>query len=106
MFQARTKIAASDGNQAARTIIQTKSQDQNELEITPEIFDAIEKLYQQPEVLATISRKSDYQLNDSAEYFFDQLPRLKADNYLRASAPTPSELWDWQGLLITQCCSI
>lgn len=89
MFQAKTKIAAPEGNQAARVIIQTKSQDQNELEVTPEIFDAIEKLCQQPEVIATIGRKSDYQLNDSAEYFFDQLPRLKADDYLRASQPTP-----------------
>jgi guanine nucleotide-binding protein subunit alpha len=47
-----------------------------------EISHAIKMLSQDPGVREAISRFSEFQLSDSAEYFFDSIERLVAENYI------------------------
>lgn len=52
-------------------------------DLSDPIYEAMQLLYQQPEVLDTIKRRAEYQLNDSAEYFFDSLKRMRNPDYMR-----------------------
>lgn len=56
--------------------------------ITEGTWDAIALLYRQPEVLEMLNRSGDYQLNDSADYFFRSLRRIRHPNYM----PTDSDI--------------
>ncbi|KAJ7336750.1 G protein alpha-subunit [Mycena albidolilacea] len=57
------------------TMIETKS-------LSRRISYAIKMLSQDPGVREAISRFSEFQLSDSAEYFFDSIERLAAENYI------------------------
>lgn len=83
MFESKRSIAAPTGNTAAREIIRAKGPESEHQDLDERIYDALELLYRQPEVIDTIKRRSEYQLNDSAEYFFDSLKRMRSQNYLR-----------------------
>lgn len=53
-----------------------------EQEVTPEIGEAVEALWQDPAVKQQYEKASEFQLNDSAGYFFDAINRIAADGFV------------------------
>ena len=54
----------------------------NNQAITPEVAEVIRAVYQDPGVQKALSMRSKFQLNDSAEYFFERLSELAKPDYL------------------------
>ncbi|CAI9554877.1 unnamed protein product, partial [Staurois parvus] len=48
----------------------------------PELVDCIKKLWKDDGVQASFERAAEYQLNDSAAYYLNQLDRITASNYV------------------------
>ena len=53
-----------------------------EQELTPEIVAATQSLWSDPGLKATLKRASEFQLNDSAEYFLSAIDRLAQPDYI------------------------
>ncbi|GAA5970445.1 hypothetical protein JCM11641_001712 [Rhodosporidiobolus odoratus] len=51
-------------------------------DIDPKVRDALMQLWSAREIKQIVMRSSSFQLNDSAEYFFDAMPRLGAPGYM------------------------
>lgn len=74
-------IALDSWNDCHRKII-CGTQTTAEIQLlSPEISHAIKMLSQDPGVQKAIVRFSDFQLSDSADYFFNSIERLAAENY-------------------------
>ncbi|KAI0014175.1 guanine nucleotide-binding protein subunit alpha [Xylariaceae sp. FL0662B] len=50
--------------------------------LPPEVGNAIEALWKDPGVQACFKRSREYQLNDSARYYFDNIARIAAPDYM------------------------
>ena len=50
--------------------------------LTPSQFQAVEHLWATPQIKHCVSRSVEYQLNDSAAYFFENAPRFAQDGFL------------------------
>ncbi|KAJ7126092.1 guanine nucleotide binding protein, alpha subunit, partial [Mycena epipterygia] len=75
-------IAAHPQNDYNRYIICGTPRMQEMQSLSREISHAIKMLSQDPGVRKAISRFSKFELSDSAEYFFDSIERLAAENYV------------------------
>lgn len=51
-------------------------------EMTLELADIMQRLWRTREVQICFQRSNEYQLNDSAEYFLNELERIKRPNYV------------------------
>uniref|UniRef100_A0A915MHZ2 Uncharacterized protein n=1 Tax=Meloidogyne javanica TaxID=6303 RepID=A0A915MHZ2_MELJA len=60
----------------------------NREELTDELVDAMQRLWHDEGVQECFRRSNEYQIDDSAKYFLDNLARLGAHNYL----PTEQDL--------------
>eukprot|EP00123_Amoebidium_parasiticum_P016781 comp23581_c2_seq1/m.39980 comp23581_c2_seq1/g.39980 ORF comp23581_c2_seq1/g.39980 comp23581_c2_seq1/m.39980 type:complete len:355 (-) comp23581_c2_seq1:179-1243(-) len=65
------------------------------IDLTPQISEAIQRLWALPSIQNTYGRKREFQLNDSAKYYFDDMARVGAADYipteqdvLRSRVPT------------------
>lgn len=74
----------STGNESQAQIIASVPRDQEPV-VTKEIGDAIALLWQDKAVKQTFARSSEYQLNDSTQYYFDNIARIAEPGY------TPTE---------------
>ncbi|GAA5821134.1 hypothetical protein JCM10212_006432 [Sporobolomyces blumeae] len=52
------------------------------LSFNPSVAKAIQAIWAEPATKLVVANRSKFQLNDSAEYFFDAIPRTSAVNYL------------------------
>src|SRR3989338_2590712 len=52
------------------------------IEFSPENVDAIQSLWEDPGLKATLQRSNEFQVNDSAEYFLSQVERLASTDYI------------------------
>ncbi|KAI9224316.1 guanine nucleotide binding protein, alpha subunit [Blastocladiella britannica] len=77
-------IALGDAgaNQAHRDLIDDQPPQMEGDNLAPEITTAVKALWQDAGVLACVARSREYQLNDSAKYYFDALDRIAANGYL------------------------
>jgi GTPase SAR1 family protein len=71
----------SKGNESRAQVIVTMPRDQ-EPAVNKEIGDIVASLWQDPAIKQTYARAAEYQLNDSTQYYFDNLPRISAANYI------------------------
>jgi len=71
----------STGNESRAQIIVSMPRDQ-EPAITKEIADAVTNLWVDNAIKQTFARSSEYQLNDSTQYYFDNIVRISAPNYI------------------------
>lgn len=71
----------STGNESRAQIIVSMPRDQ-EPAITREVADAVINLWVDPAIKQTFARSSEYQLNDSTQYYFDNIQRISAQNYI------------------------
>lgn len=53
-----------------------------EQNVTPEIADAVEHLWKDPAIQKMHNHSSQFQLNDSAKYFFEQMSRITSDTFV------------------------
>lgn len=74
----------SKGNESRAQKIIDIPRDQEPV-VTPQLADDIANLWQDPAIKQTFARSSEYQLNDSTQYYFDNINRIGQVNY------TPSE---------------
>jgi len=51
-------------------------------ELTPNIAADVKILWQDPGIKQTFARSSEFQLNDSAEYYFNEIDRIGLMNYV------------------------
>eukprot|EP01114_Cavostelium_apophysatum_P009020 TRINITY_DN22095_c0_g1_i1.p1 TRINITY_DN22095_c0_g1~~TRINITY_DN22095_c0_g1_i1.p1 ORF type:complete len:417 (-),score=117.01 TRINITY_DN22095_c0_g1_i1:25-1275(-) len=51
-----------------------------------ELVEDIKRIWNDPGILSTYARASELQLNDSAEYFFNELDRISQENYIPTQA--------------------
>jgi len=68
-----------------KKIITLTEDDLQEMEtkgLSKELRDAIKTLWKDPAIQAAFARSSEFQLNDSAEYFFNALDRIAAEDYV------------------------
>jgi len=56
--------------------------------LTPQMTEDIKNLWEDKGVRATFKRRSEYQLNDCADYYFDAVERIGAPGYV----PTPADV--------------
>ncbi|KAJ7126087.1 guanine nucleotide binding protein alpha subunit [Mycena epipterygia] len=75
-------IAADPQNDCYHAIICATPTMEEMESLSREISYAIKMLSQDPGVRKAISRFSEFELSDSAEYFFDSIERLAAENYV------------------------
>lgn len=59
-----------------------------EQKVTPEIAEAISTLWKDPGIQEIYSRANEFQLIDSAQYFFESIDRIAEDSFI----PTPDDL--------------
>ncbi|CAH8559005.1 unnamed protein product [Dicrocoelium dendriticum] len=72
----------SDKRQEDARLLFTCS-DQNEFQnLSPEVSGALARLWQDQGVRECFNRSGEYQLNDSAEYYFNSLHRISAEDYV------------------------
>lgn len=71
----------SAGNESRAQIIVSIPRDQ-EPAVTKEIGDAVIALWQDPAIKQTYARASEYQLNDSTQYYFENIQRIASPNYI------------------------
>jgi len=50
--------------------------------LNPELGDLINKMWQLPQIKTQFARRSEFQLNDSAEFYFDNIERIANPDYL------------------------
>lgn len=50
--------------------------------VTKELADAVTNLWQDPAIMQTFDRSSEYQLNDSSRYYFENIQRIAAPEYI------------------------
>lgn len=62
--------------------IRAASQAMEEIDITTDIGDALKRLWKDSGVQMCVSRSREYQLNDSAAYYLDDLERLCSPDYI------------------------
>lgn len=68
-------------SQSSQIILQLPAQIDNEM-MTPQVFSAIANLWNDGGVQKTFLKSREYQLNDSAQYYFDSIDRMSDPNYL------------------------
>jgi len=71
----------STGNESRAQTIVSIPRDQ-EPAITKEICDSVVSLWQDNAIKQTYARASEYQLNDSTQYYFENIQRIAAPNYI------------------------
>jgi len=71
----------STGNESRAQTIVSIPRDQ-EPAITKEICDSVVSLWQDNAIKQTYARASEYQLNDSTQYYFENIQRIAASNYI------------------------
>eukprot|EP00026_Physarum_polycephalum_P007801 Phypoly_transcript_07868.p1 GENE.Phypoly_transcript_07868~~Phypoly_transcript_07868.p1 ORF type:complete len:351 (+),score=59.62 Phypoly_transcript_07868:171-1223(+) len=71
----------STGNESRAQVIVSIPRDQ-EPSVTKEIGDAVASLWQDNAIKQTFARASEFQLNDSTQYYFDNISRISAPNYI------------------------
>lgn len=69
------------GNESRAQVIISMPRDQ-EPQVTKEIGDIVTSLWQDPAIKQTFGRSSEYQLNDSTQYYFENIVRISAPNYV------------------------
>jgi guanine nucleotide-binding protein subunit alpha len=75
-------ISADPRNERYRSIICSTPAVYEMESLSHGISHAIKMLYQDPGVRKAISQFSEFELSDSAEYFFNSIERLAAENYV------------------------
>jgi GTPase SAR1 family protein len=73
--------ALSTGNESRVQAIVSIPRDQ-EPAVTKEICDAVASLWQDDAIKRTFQRSSEFQLNDSTQYYFDNVARIAASDYI------------------------
>lgn len=68
-------------SQSAQVILSLPAQIDIEM-MTPQVFQAIGTLWSDSGVQQTFSKSREYQLNDSAQYYFDSIDRMASPQYL------------------------
>jgi len=76
------KIPLAEKNQGAATKIRESDANYFSGNLTKETAAEIKALWQDEGIKKAYSRQNEFQLNDSAAYYFDSLDRLMADNYV------------------------
>eukprot|EP00026_Physarum_polycephalum_P008807 Phypoly_transcript_08908.p1 GENE.Phypoly_transcript_08908~~Phypoly_transcript_08908.p1 ORF type:complete len:348 (+),score=44.06 Phypoly_transcript_08908:135-1178(+) len=71
----------SAGNESQAQIIVSIPRDQEPM-VTKEIGDAVASLWQDNAIKQTYARSAEYQLNDSTQYYFDNISRIAAHGYI------------------------
>ncbi|BHF79068.1 Guanine nucleotide binding protein (G protein), alpha [Sparganum proliferum] len=69
------------GSEDARTVLEVIQAMQDMTPFSPELLAAMKRLWADSGVQQCFSRSNEYQLNDSAKYFLDELDRIGAPNY-------------------------
>ena len=77
---ARLGLQVSEENKPRAELI-SSDRSLTELTLTPQFADACKALWQDPAIKAAYVRRNEFQLFDSAAYFFDSLDRLTEPNY-------------------------
>jgi GTPase SAR1 family protein len=70
----------SPANEASRNLIENELK--GDEEIDPSLGETLAKLWADPGVQATYAARTQFQLTDSAKYFFDKIKEVSAANYL------------------------
>jgi len=68
-------------NQVAAEELKNMTIQLSDVELTKERGDGIASLWQDPKIVETVDRRSEFQLDDSASYFFKNLDRIAKENY-------------------------
>lgn len=71
----------SKGNESRAQVIISMPRDQEPV-ITKEIGEIITSLWQDQAIKQTYLRSNEYQLNDSTQYYFDNIQRISTGNYI------------------------
>lgn len=69
------------GNESRAQVIISMPRDQEPV-ITKEIAELVKNLWQDPAIKQTFGRSNEYQLNDSTQYYFDNIHRISEPNYI------------------------
>ncbi|KAL7056713.1 hypothetical protein AAHC03_020632 [Spirometra sp. Aus1] len=69
------------GSEDAKTVLEVIQAMQDMAPFSPELLAAMKRLWVDSGVQQCFSRSNEYQLNDSAKYFLDELDRIGAPNY-------------------------
>ena len=77
---ARLGFQVSEDNRCRAELI-SSDKSLTELNLTPQFADACKALWNDPAIKNTYERRSEFQLFDSAAYFFDALDRITDPNY-------------------------
>lgn len=68
-------------NAAAAEELKNMSMQLSDVELTAERGAAISALWSDPGIKQTVDRQSEFQFDDSAPYYFDQMDRISQENY-------------------------
>lgn len=71
----------STGNESRAQSIVSIPRDQEPV-VTKEICEAVSSLWQDPAIIKTFARSSEYQLNDSTQYYMENIQRIAQPNYI------------------------
>lgn len=71
----------SKGNESRAQVIISIPRDQ-EPAVTKEIAEAVTNLWSDPAIKQTFGRSNEYQLNDSTQYYFENIQRISSPNYI------------------------
>jgi GTPase SAR1 family protein len=69
------------GNESRAQVIISMPRDQEPV-VTKEIGEIVSSLWQDPAIKQTFARSSEYQLNDSTQYYIEQISRISSPNYI------------------------
>jgi len=65
----------------ARRVLSVVESGKDAQPFTPDLFDSLKMLWADQNVIKAYERRSEFQLGDSAKYFFDELDRIHIPNY-------------------------
>jgi len=81
MEKLRVTFGDSERRDDAKLVFQTAASGKDTAPFTPELTEAMKRLWKDAGVLRTFKRSREYQLNDSTKYYLDALDRLSEPNY-------------------------
>lgn len=72
---------SQEGPDASADVATLESMGMND-KLTPELGDVIKRLWAHPMTAKIFERRAEFQLNDSAEYYFKRIDNIKVDDYM------------------------
>merc|ERR1712139_355447 len=82
-FCKKVDIPLDEGHEACAEIVQRIGINDAAGKLSPDVVEAIKALWETDSgIQKALTRRNEFQLNDQAEYFFNHILRVAADDYL------------------------